>query len=126
MVSFPDWNNLSCDGIKNGILDLQNTLMVSRFSDPSIRGVYEQQIALGKSVYDAKCGKTDAPPPPPPPGGGIGVLQSPAYIPGGGTTPPTRGAGAGSGEKKEEKKPFPWWLIVVGGAALYFLTKGKD
>jgi hypothetical protein len=126
MVSFPDWNNLSCDGIKNGILDLQNTLMVSRFSDPSIRGVYEQQIALGKSVYDAKCGKTDAPPPPPPPGGGIGVLLSPAYIPGGGIIPPTRGAGAGSGEKKEEKKPFPWWLIVVGGAALYFLTKGKD
>jgi hypothetical protein len=127
MVSFPDWNNLSCDGIKNGILDLQNTLMVSRFSDPSIRGVYEQQIALGKSVYDAKCGKTDAPPPPPPPGGGIGVLLGgPGYIPGGGIIPPTRGAGAGSGEKKEEKKPFPWWLIVVGGAALYFLTKGKD
>ena len=126
MVSFPDWNNLSCDGIKNGILDLQNTLMVSKFSDPSIRGVYEQQIALGKSVYDAKCGKTDAPPPPPPPpptGGGVGVL-----LPGVGITPPTRGAGAGAGggEKKEEKKPFPWWWIVVGGAALYFLTKGKD
>jgi len=138
MVSFPDWNNLSCDGIKNGILDLQNTLMVSRFSDPSIRAEYENQVAKGKLIYEKKCGKTDAPPPPPTGGGitggptrGSGILlEGPGYIfspKGGPSGGPTRDSfGAGGGEKKEEKKPFPWLLIVVGGAALYFLTKGKD
>jgi len=131
MVSFPDWNNLSCDGIKNGILDLQNTLMVSRFSDPSIRAEYENQVSKGKLIYEKKCGKTDAPPPPPPTGGGIGILLGGpgynAFPTGGPSGGPTRGSsGAGGGEKKEEKKPFPWLWIVVGGAALYFLTKGKD
>lgn len=130
MVSFPDWNNLSCDAIKNGILDLQNTMMVSRFSDPSIRAEYENQVSKGKLIYEKKCGKTDAPPPPPT-GGGTGILLGgPGYYAfptGGPSGGPTRdSSGAGGGEKKKEKKPFPWLLIVVSVAALYFLTKGKN
>lgn len=122
LVSFPDWNNLSCEGIKNGITDLQNTLMTSKFSDPAIRAEYERQVTLGKSVYESKC--LAAPTPTPPTGGGVGVLiGGPATVlPGG----PTRGSGLGSGtEKKEEKKPFPWLWIVIGGTVLYLLTKSN-
>lgn len=131
MVSFPDWNSLSCDAIKAGILDLQNALTVIRVPQ-SVRDEYNRQISLGKSIYESKCRKADTAPTST--GGGIGILLGgPGYISspkGGPTGGPTRGSsgasGAGGGEKKEEKKPFPWLLIVVGGAALYFLTKGKD
>lgn len=126
LVSFPDWNNLSCQAIKNGITDLQNTLMTSKFSDPAIRAEYENQVAMGKLIYEKKCSQADIPPPPPPTGGigsGVGVLLGgPGYLFGG--RKPTDGSG-GAAEKKE-KKPFPWLWIVIGGAAIYFLTKGKN
>ncbi len=108
LVSFPDWDKLTCDGVQIGIQDLQTTLMTSRFSDPAIRTEYERQIEMGKSIYFKKC----ALPPPTP------VLRNPFPIVGG----PTRGSGT---EKKEEKKPFPWLLIVIGGTVLYLLTKSN-
>lgn len=130
LVSFPDWGSLSCDAIKNGILDLQNTLMTSKFSDPAIRAEYENQVQLGKNMYERKCGAQQ------PPTDTIGGIKTPVtpiipvtpagvgIISGGGFGAPS-GSGAGGAEKKD-KKPFPWLWIVVGGAALYFLTKGKN
>lgn len=126
LVSFPDWNNLSCQAIKNGITDLQNTLMTSKFSDPAIRAEYENQVAMGKLIYEKKCSQADTPPPPPPTGGtgsGVGVLLGgPGYLFGG----PKQTDGSGGAAEKKEKKPFPWLWIVIGGAAIYFLTKGKN
>lgn len=122
VVSFPDWDKLSCDGVQKGVQDLQMTLMTSKFSDPAIRAEYERQIEIGKGYFTKVCNLPQPPyglPPTPP----IGVLVGGTGVFGG----PTRSSGAGGGAaEKKEKKPFPWLWIVIGGAALYFLTKGKD
>lgn len=75
VLTFPNWDSLSCSQLAAEIENLQNILATSRF-DEGIRAQYEAQINLGKSLQASKCNRIETPvelPPAPP------VLSEPVW-----------------------------------------------
>lgn len=60
MIGGPDWTVLDCAAIAKELENLQNMLMVSKFSS-EVYDAYQKIIQEGQSVYANKCLKTPTP-----------------------------------------------------------------
>lgn len=131
-TTFPNWDSLTCEQIKDAVYKLKEELTYIRVSQDTY-DMYMTQIAYGNSLLSTKCVKsgiddtigigdtggikTPIEPLPIESSGGGGFMGSPV----GG------GSGSGDGAPVAGKAPFKftWWWAVAAGLGLYLLTK-KD
>lgn len=54
-IPFIDWEAMTCDEIQKKIKEIEYLLQTSKFIE-DIRKLWEQQLAIGRAMYEKKCG----------------------------------------------------------------------
>lgn len=111
---FPQWSSLSCSELETWIKKIEETLMVSKFSDPAEYEQYKLALETAKKFYSQpECMFSSLPKDLPNDSSSLPPLVTPT---------PANGGGGGT----DEKKPYSWLWLVFVAAGVFVLTRKSE